>query len=303
MEKIKFSLEIGNQFHDVNSILDFISHVENLNFYGVYYDDAVEWSTFDSWTILSLISKYSKKIRLGPAMTFINYRNPVMLAKIASTIDQISDGRLEFRIGIGDIGVKNDCKRYNFPLYSSDEKFLRLKESIELIKNLWMKNKSYKGTFYSFNSAHLPLNNIQSPFPPITISGTKTNLLELCVDHADQWESIETDITLYKSQLEELNKLCDVKGRNCNKLRKSLELFVAINEYESDITKTVKSYAKNMGLPLNHSWINKWFIGNIAKFQDLISTFHDLNVEEFVIVPITNNLNKYVESFATDLKL
>lgn len=303
MEKIKFSLEIGNQFHDVNSIIDFISNVENLNFYGLYYDDAVQWSTFDSWTILSLIAIYSKKIRLGPAMTFINYRNPIMLAKIASTIDQISNGRLEFRIGIGDIGVKNDCKRYNFPLYQSDEKFLRLKESIELIKNLWTSRKSYQGKFYSYNSANLPLNNIQLPFPPITISGTRNNLLELCVDYADQWESIETDITLYKSQLNKLNEFCNFKGRNCNKIRKSLELFVAINEYESNIMNTVKSYVKHMGITLNHPWVNKWFIGDITKFQNFISDFHDLNVEEFVIVPITDDLNKYVESFATDLKL
>ena len=279
MEKIKFSLEIGNQFHDVNSIIDFISNVENLNFYGLYYDDAVKWSTFDSWTILSLIAIHSKKIRLGPAMTFINYRNPIILAKIASTIDQISNGRLEFRIGIGDIGVKNDCERYNFPLYQSAEKFLRLKEYIELIKNLWTNSQSYKGKFYSSNSTNLPLNNIQSPFPPITISGTKNNLLELCVDHADQWESIETDIILYKSQLNKLNEFCNSKGRNCNKIRKSLELFVGINEYESNIMNTVKSYVENMGLTLNHPWVNKWFIGNITKFQDFINDFHDLNVE------------------------
>jgi alkanesulfonate monooxygenase SsuD/methylene tetrahydromethanopterin reductase-like flavin-dependent oxidoreductase (luciferase family) len=86
----------------------------------------------ECWSTLAALSQVTKRIRLGPLVTCNSYRSPSLLAKISSTVDVISSGRLNFGIGAG--WYEEEHRSYGFPFESFGSRAERLVEAIQLIK-------------------------------------------------------------------------------------------------------------------------------------------------------------------------
>jgi alkanesulfonate monooxygenase SsuD/methylene tetrahydromethanopterin reductase-like flavin-dependent oxidoreductase (luciferase family) len=98
-----FCLEIWGT--DYNTIKEMCLLAEKLGYHGFYYGESLTDIDLDCWTIISNLSAITQEIKLGPAITYIlpEYRNISLLAKQALTVQEISNGRLEFRTGVGAI--------------------------------------------------------------------------------------------------------------------------------------------------------------------------------------------------------
>jgi alkanesulfonate monooxygenase SsuD/methylene tetrahydromethanopterin reductase-like flavin-dependent oxidoreductase (luciferase family) len=96
-----FCLEIWGT--DYNKIKETCLLAEKLGYHGFYYGESLTDIDLDCWTIVSNLSAMTHKIKLGPVITYIlpQYRNISLLAKQALTVQEISNGRLEFRTGVG----------------------------------------------------------------------------------------------------------------------------------------------------------------------------------------------------------
>ena len=89
----------------------------------------------EGWTLLAALAQATKRLRLGCMVTGVTYRHPVVLAKIATTVDIISNGRLEF--GIGAAWHDFEHRAYGIPFYTMKERQDRLEEALQVIKLLW----------------------------------------------------------------------------------------------------------------------------------------------------------------------
>ena len=140
----------------------------------------------ECWSTLSALSTVTKKIRLGTMVTCNSFRNPALLAKMAATLDNISNGRLELGIGAGI--QKNEHDAYGFPFLSAKDMVERLSEAVEIIKKLWTENEvSYRGKHYLLKNAVCEPKPLQNPHLPIVIGGGREKLtLKVTARHAER---------------------------------------------------------------------------------------------------------------------
>ena len=153
-------------------------------------------------------------------VTCNSFRNPALLAKMAATLDVVSNGRLELGIGAG--VQKDEHVAYGMPFPAPRERIARLKESVEIIKKLWTEEKaSYEGKYYRVDEAVCEPKPLQKPHPPITIGGSGEKLtLKVAAQHADRFDWGTLPFEVYKHKLEVLGGHCKSVGRDVREIEK-----------------------------------------------------------------------------------
>ncbi|NBU06904.1 MAG: LLM class flavin-dependent oxidoreductase [Acidimicrobiia bacterium] len=127
-------------------------------------------AVFECWTTIAAISQRTSRIRLGQMVGCNLYREPSMLAKITSTVDVISGGRLDWGIGAG--WYENECRGYGYPFPLPKERIAMLRECVEIVKSMWSeKETTYHGKYYTLDRGNCDPKPVQKPRPPIWIGG------------------------------------------------------------------------------------------------------------------------------------
>jgi F420-dependent oxidoreductase-like protein len=176
----------------------------------------------ECWTTLSAIASATTNIRLGTMVTSNGFRNPALLAKMAATVDVISNGRLEFGLGSG--VQKDEHVAYGFPFLKPSQRAECLKESVEIIKQMWTQEKTtYKGKHYQIADAVCEPKPLQKPHPPLIIGGAgEKYTLKVTAQYADRFDfGFIPDIEEYKHKLQVLESYCESAGRNFEEIEKS----------------------------------------------------------------------------------
>ena len=155
------------------------------HFYPIFSDSTGE--CLEGWTTLAALAQATKRLRVGCMVTGIIYRHPVVLASMASTLDIISGGRLEFGIGAG--WNEEECDAFGIELGTLTERFDRFEEACEIIKGLLTQElTTFSGRYYSLAEARNNPPGIQKPHPPICIGGQgERRTLPLVARYADHW--------------------------------------------------------------------------------------------------------------------
>ena len=130
------------------------------------------------------------------------HRNPALLAKMAATLDVLSNGRLEFGIGAGTQETEHTAYGFGFPQLSV--RIERLSEALEVIKHLWTQKKAnYQGKHYKLKDAVCEPKPMQKPHPPITVGGSGELLMrKVTAPYADRFDwGFLPSIEAYKQKL------------------------------------------------------------------------------------------------------
>src|SRR5437588_2108154 len=116
---------------------------------------------FEGWSLLAAMAEATKRVRIGCLVTGNPYRHPAVLAKMATTVDQLSDGRLEFGIGAG--WADNEFEMLGMD-YNPKTRFRQLEEALDVIKLLWTEPRAdYEGRYYRLNQALHEPKPVQKP--------------------------------------------------------------------------------------------------------------------------------------------
>jgi alkanesulfonate monooxygenase SsuD/methylene tetrahydromethanopterin reductase-like flavin-dependent oxidoreductase (luciferase family) len=145
-----------------------------------------EGGILEAWTMLSALAATTKRVGLGAQVFCQSFRNPALLAKMGSTLQEISGGRLHFLIGAGWFGQEYEAFGYRFP--PAGERFAQLRETVRILRGLWESNGepfTYTGKYYSVEEA---MNRPAPPHPiSIGIGGSGPRVLDLIAAEADEW--------------------------------------------------------------------------------------------------------------------
>ena len=137
----------------------------------------------ETWTALAAIAQATTRLRLGTLISGNAFRNPAVLAKIVTTIDQVSEGRITLGIGAGWPGQN---RRFGIDFWPRRERLARLDESIQVIKLLWTADRpKFDGRFYHLDEPPYRPRNVQQPHPPILIGGGSDPMLRIMARYAD----------------------------------------------------------------------------------------------------------------------
>jgi alkanesulfonate monooxygenase SsuD/methylene tetrahydromethanopterin reductase-like flavin-dependent oxidoreductase (luciferase family) len=140
--------------------------------------------------MLAALAAETHRLRVGVLVTGNTYRNPALLAKMATTVDQVSHGRLVLGIGAG--WFDRDHTAYGFPFGSARERARKLAEALQVITKLWSEDHpSFAGKYYQLDKAPFAPPNVQRPHPPIVIGGQgKRWIVPLVARYGDGWNAV-----------------------------------------------------------------------------------------------------------------
>src|SRR5713101_1194287 len=139
---------------------------------------------YEGWTLQAAMAEATKRVRLGCMVTGNTYRHPVVLAKMAVTVDHLSGGRLEFGIGAGWAEIEHTM----YGIEGLDHRVGMLSESLRIIKSLWTEERTnFDGRYYHFKDAIANPKPVQKPYPPIWVGASGATTLRLVARRADVW--------------------------------------------------------------------------------------------------------------------
>ena len=206
---------------------------------------------FEGWTLLSALAAQTERLRLGLLVTSNRFRPPAMLAKIAATVDVVSDGRLDFGIGVGSRPNPPEARR-EYPAHGLSyldfpEAVESLDEACTVIRRLWTETQpfDFDGTYLQLTGAFCNPKPVQQPYPPIMIGGRATATLRVVAEHADLWNIPGSDLDdcIRRSAL--LDRLCAEIGRDPASITRSIHLRVSYEHV--DATQTAIADAIDAG--------------------------------------------------------
>ena len=175
----------------------------------------------EGWTSLAALAMATSQIRLGVMVSGNTYRNPGVLAKIATTVDIISRGRLI--LGMGGGWFAREHAAFGIPFPGIGERLGRLEESLTVIKQLWSQDTtSYTGRYYQLDDAPFLPKPIQQPHPPILVGASGERVaLGIVARHADMWNSFGPP-ALFRHKIVKLGEHCQRIGRDPGTIEKSV---------------------------------------------------------------------------------
>jgi alkanesulfonate monooxygenase SsuD/methylene tetrahydromethanopterin reductase-like flavin-dependent oxidoreductase (luciferase family) len=197
-----------------------VEKAEELGFDAVWAPDHLmlgrDHAEYECWTLLSAIAGFTEDVNLGSLVLCNDYRNPALVAKMAATLDVISDGRLELGLGAGWHEPEYDA--YGWEYRDGFERLMRLDESIRLMKEMWTSDDpTFEGERYRVDGAHCEPGPVQDPHPPILVGGQGEEVtLKLVAKHADVWNTdvFNGDAETLRHKIGVIEDHCETVGRD-----------------------------------------------------------------------------------------
>ncbi|MHA2363269.1 MAG: LLM class F420-dependent oxidoreductase [Candidatus Hodarchaeales archaeon] len=261
---IKFGIQIEPQLgFDYKSVEKIAIEGTKAGFDSIWSSDhfflnakSQELNCMEAWTLLAALASKTDKIRLGTLVTCNSYRYPAVLAKIAATVDMISNGRLIFGFGAG--WKELEYNAYGIPFPPLKERMDRMEEAIQIIRLLWTKSKvSFKGEYYTIKDAFSAPKPVQKPMPPILIGGDgEKRTLNMVAKYADYCNLFL--VSNLEHKLDVLKNHCKTVGRDYGEIGKSLFAMpmvgssgIFVTESEEELNNYLTQISEQSKIPLD----------------------------------------------------
>jgi F420-dependent oxidoreductase-like protein len=240
-EKVEFAFWSPQAGATVKTLLDRAEMAERLGYHSFWLVDHF-WTIgmpdvdlLEAITMMSALAARTERIRIGTLVLCNSFRNPALLAKSLTTIDHISNGRLEIGLGSGWMEQEYRANGYEFP--SVGTRLRQLEEGLQILKAMFTENRAtFKGRYYTVTDAPNNPKPVQKPHPPIMIGGAGEKvMLRLVAKYADRW-NCPAGYRDFKKTLGVLHEHCRAVGRDPGEITISEQVMVCIgaNKAEAD---------------------------------------------------------------------
>ena len=237
---VKFCVRMHQHGYAFDDLKEVWTEADRLAYHSASLYDLLNIPTLECWTTLSALAAVTENLRLIPMVLANTYRPPALMAKMASTLDVISKGRLELGIGAGGGGTDHQASGYAFP--STAERVRMLDEAMVIIKGLWSGELgNFEGRYYRLENAHQEPRPVQQPHPPILIGGHgERHLLRVAARHAEIC-NIGSEMTLeeHRQKLAVLERHCREAGRDFGEIEISHNALTLIAETQTEFDQVV----------------------------------------------------------------
>lgn len=206
-----------------------VQAAEELGFAGLYRSDHFtnnappDHDSLELWVSLAWLADHTRRIEFGPLATPVSFRHPVMTARQALAVDDLSGGRLQLGLGAG--WQEREHHTYGFDLLGVRERFDRFEEGLQIIQHLMQKDEplTFTGKYYQLDQALLLPRPQRPGGPPIVIGGNGPKLtLPLAARFASEWNCVGQP----PEKIRELNAQLDAElqkiGRSPGEVKRSM---------------------------------------------------------------------------------
>jgi F420-dependent oxidoreductase-like protein len=242
-----------------------------------------EGPCFEGPTLLAALAARTSRIRCGILVCGNTYRHPAVLANIATTIDHVSNGRLELGLGAGWFQLEHE--QYGIPFPPIGERLRRLREAARIVRSLWTEEETtFEGRYYTLRAARCEPKPVQRPHPALWIGGTGERvLLRIAAESADGWNTFLMPEDEYRRKLDALAGHCADVGRDPDEIRKSLVVVTVLAADEARLDERVRERAAELGVDaaeLRASGLRAW---TAEQCVEHLTPFVRLGVRDFLL--------------------
>jgi F420-dependent oxidoreductase-like protein len=235
-------------------------------------------TVFECWTVIAAISQLTKKIRLGQMVGCNLYREPSLLAKITSTIDVISGGRLDWGIGAG--WYENECRGYGFDFPEPKVRIAMLRECVEIVRSMWTNEETtYDGKHYKMVRGNCDPKPLQKPHPPIWIGGGGEQLTLRVVARYADYSNFGGTPQEFAHKIEVLKGHCLAVGRDESEIQKTWSPDVFIRRTEKELKAEGSRSLRGDSF---ENWQSANLVGTVEQVSEKVQNYIDLGCSGFI---------------------
>ena len=287
---IRFGLQVAPQQTSIEELKEVWQEAEALGFDTLWTNDHLlpsvgpsDESNLESWTLLAAMATATKRVQIGAMVTSNTFRHPAVLAKMATTIDHLSHGRLVLGIGAG--WFEREHQAYGVAFPSVKDRTKALGEALEVITKLWSSQSpvSFKGQYYTLVDAPFMPKPLQKPYPPIMIGGIgEKRVLPLVARYAQMWNipNLEPEKIAEKNKI--LEQACQKVGRNCAEIERSYLTPLYIKADPSEAKSLLETLASLRKITVDEAR-RSVLVGDPAAIRQQLQTYIDAGVTHFII--------------------
>ena len=238
-------------------------------------------ATFECWTITATLARDTKRVNIGQMVTCNGYRNPALLAKIASTVDVASHGRLYTGLGAG--WYEHEWKAYGYAWPELRERMGQFRKAVEIVHRMWTEDyPRFEGKYYKIDGPINEPKGVRKPHPPLWIGGGGEQVtLKLVAKFGDAC-NLGGSPENVAHKLDILKGHCDAAGRDYAEITKSTGLSVFLLEPGSNAESATVQARDGVSL---EEYMQNTVVGTPEQVRERIQALVDVGID-YVIVSI-----------------
>jgi F420-dependent oxidoreductase-like protein len=223
-------------------------------------------ATLECWSLMAGLAAATDRVRLGQMCTSIGYRPPGLLAKMSSTVDVISGGRLEVGIGAG--WYDHEYAGYGYEYPRDGVRLAMLREYVAVLKRMWTEDVvDYSGEYYRLDGAINQPKPLQTPHPPLWIAGAGEKVtLRLVAEEAD-WANFQFSVEEFVHKSRVLARHCENVGRPMEEIGRSSHVEILIAATQAEVARKLDRVCAQRGMEPKEIR-DRGFVGTIEEIRD-----------------------------------
>ena len=256
-------------------------------------------TTFEAWTISAGLARDTENVKIGQMVTCNGYRNPALLAKMASTVDVMSNGRLLCGIGAG--WYEHEWLAYGYGFPEVPVRMRMFKEACEIIHRMFTEDDVvFDGEFYKLDKPINEPKGVSSPHPPIWIGGGGEKVtLKLVARFGDACNVGGGDLDKIKHKFEVLKGHCENEGRPYEDITRSTSINAYLLEPGADPEEATK---EARGPKSYDEYSQEFIVGTADEIVERLQPLVDAGVNYFITyLPRVAHEPEMVERFAKEV--
>jgi F420-dependent oxidoreductase-like protein len=235
--------------------------------------------TFECWTTTAALARDTKRVRIGQMVTCNGYRNPALLAKMASTVDVMSHGRLNFGIGAG--WYEHEYRAYGYDYPDAPERLRYLREAVQIILAMWTQEEAvFEGKYYQVRGAINQPKGVQKPHIPLLIGGGGEKVtLKLVAQYANAC-NIGGDLPTIEHKFAVIKQHCETIGRDYETIHRTATVPCSIGETDEEAeAKIPPAVRARFGDRIQNA-----LIGSPDTLRKRLSEYEAAGVQELILI-------------------
>jgi F420-dependent oxidoreductase-like protein len=235
--------------------------------------------TFESWTTTAALARDTRRVRVGQMVTCNSYRNPALLAKMASTVDVLSHGRLNFGIGAG--WYEHEYRAYGYEYPEAPERLRQLREAVQVILAMWTQEEAvFEGKYYQVRGAINQPKGVQKPHIPLLIGGSGEKVtLKLVAQYGDAC-NVHGGIAGLEHKFAVLRQHCEAVGRDYNSIHRTTGTPCIIADTDEEAFAKVPDAMKAR----YGDDIRDTLVGSPKTIRERIAAYEAIGVQELILL-------------------
>jgi len=245
--------------------------------------------TTDAWTVLAGIARETSTIRIGALVSPVTYRLPGPFAKVVTTVDEMSGGRVEVAVGTG--WHEREHARLGIPFPPVAERAEMLEETLAILHGLWAEPDGWSsaGPHWKVVDALFRPKPVQRPHPPILVGGGGTPRgLRIAARWADEFNITDMDRAVIAERYAALDDACRAIGRDPASIVRSAMIGVLVGRDAAELASRRAALLTGFATPAEgEAWLARhesdWISGTPDRFRAQVAELEALGVQRLMV--------------------